>query len=142
MLVRRVCVLSLGFLPFACFSSDNSGPGPDSGFSFDAATFDAFFPDTSFPDGAIPDSAAEAAVDAPLDIPPAPVVVQVLSASGPEQGVNVVFQDATGAVITSGTTDATGRFGRVVPAGSMATVLLGNTANPNNMTVVGVQPGD
>jgi hypothetical protein len=134
----------------ACFSNNNSQPGSDAG----APRFDAGLPavDATLPrgpDGSAPEAApdtyvAEASVpDAPVpEAGPQPVTVVVHSALGPEQGVTVVFQDASGAVLFTGITDALGSASAFVPAGSQATALMGTVASPSLMTIQGVAPGD
>jgi hypothetical protein len=148
--MRRSACLLLLFLPAGCFSSSSGGPSPDASFNEQ--------PDAEFSDSAPAEATApaEASIDASLDattsdvtVPeasvdagPAPVTVAVSSALGPEQGVTVVFQDATGAILSSGTTDATGTASGGVPAGGQATVLLGTSLAPAAYTIQGVAPGD
>lgn len=78
------------------------------------------------------------------DAGPKPVTVMVFGASGAEQGVTVVFGDATGAVVgTPATSDSAGFVAQVLPAGATTiTALLGTATNPSPYTVLGVQPGD
>lgn len=132
----------------ACFSSNNptesrqpeidGSPGPtDAGF-----TADTTMPDASSP--APEASVAEAGADAAEEpTPPLVVTVVVLGPSGgAEAGKTIVFSDATGALVTTGTTDASGTVVQMLAAGSQATALLGTADSPQLVTVVGVQPGD
>lgn len=90
------------------------------------ATFDAGSPD-------VPDT---------YDAGPAPVTVVVRNEFALESGVSVVFQDATGAVIATAMTDATGSAAMVVPDGSQVTALVGTASAPSLTTVTQVAPGD
>jgi hypothetical protein len=140
---------SLAAVPLACSSSSPSGPAPDGGTSEDSgpsAADDASPSDAGSPDGSDGATAVDGSSDAGADSGDAaagPVVLRVLTPMGPEPGVNVVFQDATGnTVLGTGTTDATGRYSQLVPAGSQVTVLLGSTQAPQLFTIQGVEPGD
>jgi len=78
-----------------------------------------------------------------IDAGPAPVSVTVFLGGAPEPGVLVAFQDASGAVLGTATTDKKGTASRVLPAGSQVTVLLGSAATTLAIyTYVGVEPGD
>jgi hypothetical protein len=115
--------------------------------SFDAPEFDASMADVKTPEAAPAEAAAvEASTDAPIDASadasPSPVVVVVGGAQGYEAGVSVVFDDPTGAMLSTATTDATGRAARVVPAGSSVTVAAGSPTAPALFTFLSVQPGD
>lgn len=143
----------------ACFSSGSSGSS--GGATFDASE-DTTFPDSSpdvfspgedgGPDVGPTADATPPPQDASLDVPlgdaaetgPVAVAITVFGAGGPEPGVTVVYQDATGAVVgTPATTGATGTVSQPLPAGAaMITVLLGTGVNPAPYTVMGVQPGD
>ena len=101
--------------------ADATAPGTDSGPANDAA----------------PESDAGA-----VDSGPQPVTVRVVANGAPESGATIVFQDATGAVVTSGTTDATGSVTQLVTAGTQVTAVLGTAASPNLLTIEGVEPGD
>jgi hypothetical protein len=145
----RLSPLALLALPVAwvaCFSnSSGSGGGPN----VDASQ------DVTFPVG---DAAEDlATIDAPADAahdvtsggdaseagPPA-VSILVFGASGPENGVSIVFGDATGAVVGApATTGVQGLVNQALPPGaSTITALLGTATNPAPYTVMGVQPGD
>ena len=146
--VPPVAILGLASLPLACFSSDASPPAVD-----DASTpvppDDSGLPtgqDATVPtiDSGSSDAGADTATtpaDA-ADGAPAPVTVKVLLGAAPESEVLVVFQDATGAVLSSATTDATGTVSRIVAAGSQVTAALGTAQSPNLVTVEDVEPGD
>jgi len=71
-----------------------------------------------------------------------PARVLVLGASGPESGKTVVFEDSTGAVIDTATTDALGRAARQIAPGTQVTVLFGDATAPAAVTYVAAQPGD
>jgi len=136
----------------ACFSNSSSGSG--GGANFDASD------DTTFPDAPGPEAGPDAVnemtpppQDASVDVPvgndaseaaPGAVAITVFGATGPEQGVTIVYGDATGAVVgTPATTNATGMVDQALPAGAtMITALLGNANNPSPYTVMGVQAGD
>jgi hypothetical protein len=161
-LFRRLSRLSPLLVPLssavllACFSSSNppppagETPQPDGG----TPVADATVPDApaTVPDGgmepvpeAAPDAIAETgAADDPAT-PPAPVSVLVTSANGPEAGRMVVFSDASGQVISTQTTDATGVvLQEVFPSQAPVevTVLLGSPTTPSLFTVTGVQTSD
>ncbi len=139
----------------ACFSSSSSGSG--GGANFDASD-DTTFPDAPGPEAGpdVVDAANEMTPppqDASVDVPvvndaseaaPGAVAITVFGASGPEQGVTIVYGDATGAVVgTPATTNAAGMVDEALPAGAtMITALLGNANNPSPYTVMGVQAGD
>src|SRR5579859_450660 len=141
-------VLFLPALSVGCFSSSNGTPG-----SASDATADVDFSDTSVPEEAAMDSSIpmEASVDAPADVareaaPEAEaggVRVVVSSVAGAEPGVQVIVQDATGNVISTGTTDAAGAFSQSpIASGSQVTVLLGSPTAASILTIEGVEPGD
>ena len=124
-----------------CFSSSNT-PTPDAGANF----FDASLPETTLHDVGTRETATvvEAGFDAPLEASPQPlpVVVTVVGAAGPEQGITIVYGDSTGAVTGTATTGATGQASQVVPDGSMLTALLGDPLNSRPFTFMGVEAGD
>lgn len=138
----RAALLLFGCVPFVpvvaigCFDRLDADPQFDAGH-FDAPTFDAvIFPDGALPDVVLPDSSPD------VDAGPLPVKVIVLRNGAPEANVNVVFQDATGAVLEAKTTAIDGSASRVVTAGAMVTVVLGSVVSSQLVTVVGVKPGD
>jgi hypothetical protein len=165
-----LALASTAFL--ACSSSPSPGPevsGPeDGGATNDATAPDGSKPgdagrdaaDATTPDGSQPTGAADSGVDGASDAaggpdaadatpdaieePPPPTTVEVLvvNAAGPEMGVTVVFSDATGALITTGVTDANGTVVQQLAAGSQVTAELGQSYAPNLVTVAGVKPGD
>jgi hypothetical protein len=161
--MRRILALScaLPLVALACFSQSSGGGG--GGASFDASSdsigFDSSMPESSSPESSTPEGEApEAALDAPQEAAPivdsgvdvqdvvsepatAPVTVTVVSATGHEMGVPVVFQDDTGKVLGTPTTDKNGVASLVVPAGSSVTVLMGSASSPNLYTVLAVTPG-
>jgi hypothetical protein len=117
------------------------GAGPDS--SPDAPTGDASIEDSAAPDAASPDAGApDASEDAGVDAGPPPVSVTVQMGGVPEPGIVVVFEDSSGNVTTSLTTDVSGRASAVVVAGSQVTALLGTPSNPAPTTITSVSPGD
>lgn len=126
--------------------------GPDSTMAEPDAGPDATTPtpDGSTPDGSMPTGTLEAgpdASDASADVveepsPPQVVQVQVTNNAGREEGVTIVFSDATGALITTGVTDSNGTIVQQLATGSQVTALLGTTDAPNLLTVAGVKPGD
>jgi hypothetical protein len=152
----RACVLVLPAITLGCFGQSSGGGG--GGASFDSGTGDASFLDSTMPEmdsameaSPMPEAAVDAPVDSPADVAKeaAPeagftgLEVVVTTDSGPESGVTIVVQDATGAVVTSGKTDATGRVTfPTVAANSQMTAVLGPSTTASLVTVVGVQPGD
>ena len=146
---RHFLVLALPLAWVACFSNSSGGGGGPSfdastdGAEFDSSTVDSEPAEAGQDSPAPVDAVADVALDVPADVPVlTPVTVTVLGALGLESGVTVVYEDSTGAVTGTGTTNALGSASKVVPAGSMVTVLLGTAAAPNLYTAMGVQPGN
>ena len=142
-MLRRPALLLL-LAPVGCFSASSGGGSPP---GFDAAQNDAEFdsgttPETSVDSSTMDVTVMEASVDAPVEAGPQPVTVVVTNAAGPEQGVPVVFQQATGAVIASATTNAAGMVSQLQPAGVQVTVVLGTATAPSLFTIEQVAPGD
>jgi hypothetical protein len=142
-MLRRPALLLL-LAPVGCFSASSGGGSPP---GFDAAQNDAEFdsgttPETSVDSSTLDVTVMEASVDAPVEAGPQPVTVVVTNAAGPEQGVPVVFQQATGAVIASATTNAAGIATQLQPAGVQVTIVLGTAAAPSLFTIEQVAPGD
>ncbi|HTQ41339.1 MAG TPA: hypothetical protein VMI75_01190 [Polyangiaceae bacterium] len=147
----RFALLVLPVTWIACFSSSSGGSG--GGANFDASD------DTTFPDApgseAGPDvvnemtpppqdASVDVSIDVPMEAAAGAVAITVFGASGPEQGVTIVYGDSTGAVVgTPATTNAAGVVDQALPAGAtMITALLGNVDNPGPYTVMGVKAGD
>ncbi len=118
----------------ACVDDDPSNPG----FQFDGGGLDAASPDGTTPETGVP----PVGIDAGGDAAPAPVTVILTRAGAPASGVTVVFHDASGAVLDTRTTDASGQAAMVVPAGSQVTAVFGTVTNPELVTIAGVEPGD
>ncbi len=76
------------------------------------------------------------------DVGVQPTRIVVSTQFGPVVGALVVFQDSSGAVITTGTTDTLGRLARSLPPEAQVTVLTGPPTAPNAITFLAVQPGD
>jgi hypothetical protein len=155
----RFILFALPVTWVACFSNSSGGGG--GGASFDASADSPEF-DSSMPDSAPAEAGEEAAADAPVDtamiveaatdsgadvvdappdVGPAPITVAVVGFKGPEQGVTVVYGDATGAVQTTATTNAMGLAMTVLPAKNMVTVVLGTPSTPSLFTAIDVPPG-
>ncbi len=151
----RVLLPVLPFLPLtflACFSPSSGGSGGNADFD---ASSDAEFDSTS-PDGEPAEAAADVGVDVATEAGPIvdaavkpeaeagpqPITVLVSGALGYEQGVNVVFHDATGAPVATAMTGAQGTASTLLPNVTMATVLLGTPNAPAPYTVMGLSPGD
>ncbi len=146
-------LLVLPFAPLlgaACFSPGSGGNGPNTGFDSGITEFDGTAdaePDAS-PVEASADVGLEAApiVDAPVDVPveaaPQPITVVVAGNSGPESGIDVVWGDATGAVVGSPVQTTNGTAVTLLPNVTMATVLFGTAGNSSAYTIMGLQPGD
>jgi hypothetical protein len=136
---------------WGCFSSSSSGgpptnfTEPDSGTSFDSgAPVDSSVADVAA-DVTVDSSVPEASVDSsPIgaDTGTLSVTVVVTNASGPEPGVTVAFQDATGNVLSSELTGTAGTASSVALDGSQVTVVMGTPALPYLFTIQGVAPGD
>ncbi len=131
-----------------CFSGSSGGSSPDANFTQpDGETFDSSMnePDASV-DSSTPDVTVEAAMSDSgaheAEAGPSPVVVNVTSASGPENGVVVVFQDASGNVVSPTTTMGSGTASFLAAAGSQVTVVMGSAASPYLVTIQGIAPGD
>jgi hypothetical protein len=147
-----VGVLGLAIAPAGCFSSTATPPeGTDSGpLSQDDGGQPAIDATTPNSDGGTPP--VDAGVDSPavdagadtavVDAGPQPLTLTVLRLGSPEPGVNVVFQDDTGAVVTTAVTDTAGMVTQIVTPGSQVTALLGTVTTPNPVTIQGVAPGD
>ncbi len=142
------------FLPLtllACFSPSSGGGGNgDFDASFDAA-FDSSSPlpvpdaepveaaaDVAVEGGSIVDAAAKPEAEAG----PQPITVLVAGALGYEQGLSVVFHDATGAAVATATTDAHGAASTLLPTVTMVTVLFGTPNAASPYTVMDLAPGD
>jgi hypothetical protein len=141
-------LFGLAVVPLACFSNtdtpppadtDSGTPAPDGGVPEDDATMPTVDAGPGPADAGPVDTGTDVAV---VDAGPQPLTLTVLLSGAPEPGVNVVFQDVTGAVVTTATTDATGTVTQFVTAGSQVTAILGTTKNPNLVTIQGVAPGD
>lgn len=145
--LRRAAVAYFGAASVAAVllacASNNSAPGTSTGDS-GASGSDA---GPRGQDATVAD-AGSTAEDAPsgdaanADASGAAVTLTVLLGGAPEPGVVVVFQDTTGAVLSSATTDASGAVSQVVPAGSQVTAVMGTALAPNLVTIEGVEPGD
>ena len=146
---RRVIVL-FPLVWVACFSGSSGGNG---NAQFDAsfdASFDGTSPEAEPGEASTPEASADVtAEDAPsvdasveADAGPQPITVVVAGALGYEPGVNVVFGDATGAVLGAPVpTDSNGQARTQQPGVAMATVLLGTPSAPAPYTVMGLGPG-
>jgi hypothetical protein len=122
---------------FAC--DDTSSMTGGGSFTFDGGEFDRIapnYPDGAvIPDGAVPDADAEAIV--------LPVTVIVTANLKPEAGVVVVWHDANGAVLSTTTTDATGKAVSTGATPAMASALLGSEQGDTQVvTWTGVAAGD
>jgi hypothetical protein len=139
-------LLILAGAPFACGSSGDLSPTgtPDAGFvgSGDSGVQspDATAPSTD--GGVAPSPLADGGVDADASPDAGPLTVHVTSGGAPEPGTPIVFHDATGAVLSSATTDATGSVTQMMVPGGQVTAILGTLEDPSPVTVQEVQPGD
>lgn len=119
---------------FAC--EDESGSSSGGTFAFDSGP--------GF-DGSRPGQDAEP-LDAPADTTPSappPVTVLAVKSDGtPAQGLTVVFHDAAGAVLESGTTGADGKLASTGATPSMASILLTNGSTKHVITWTAVAAGD
>lgn len=126
-----VFALPLLGLVYACEETDT---GSSSG-SFDGGT-GAFDAGASTPDGAPPPSA-----DAAPEAGPTGVIVNVRSNAKPLADAAVILHDATGAVIATQKTDATGRV-TAAKAPAMVTVVGEVNGEKALLTYLGVAEGD
>jgi hypothetical protein len=119
---------------FACGDDDDDGAQPDAAGDIDAAaTIDA---DTT-PDATPPDAM----------IPPGEVTLTLLQDTTPLEGVDIVFSNADGTLISHMLTDSAGQATETVPYHAMITVLNAEVAGvgPSNYfsyTLATVLPGD
>lgn len=129
--------LAASLFAFACEDDPLNNPNPNVP---EAGAFDANRPP-------IPDSGgplADASPDGDAAQAQA-VTVVVATRKGPRAGVTVVFHDATGAVLETKTTDATGRAtsNAAGPIPAMATALLGKESGDREIfTWTAVEAGD
>lgn len=134
--LRGATLALLAISPFAYLAcSDDSAGG---GGSISLSTVDA---------STNPVADAAPAIDAGtvthVDAGPTTASVLVVTANKlPEPGVQVVFHDASGAVLGTETTDATGIATHPMPAGGSVTAVFGNATASNLVTILGAQPGD
>lgn len=143
---NHATLLLLASLPataLACFGSSSGGSTNPNLPPLDASTFDGSVEDAPA-DAPVADAAHDATHETSTpEAGTGPVTVKVLAVTGPEQGVAIVFGDATGAVMSSTSTDATGSAsGTVPPGGGQVTVLTGPAAYPWLLTYTGVMPGE
>jgi hypothetical protein len=114
----------------------------DAGIDATLSVLDGSTPDGSASDGSTPVGDRDAGHDAADAGEAGTVQIVVLSTGAPEQGVTVVFSDATGAFIAMAVTDAQGSVVQAIAAGTQVTALLSTRDAPNLVTVTGVKPGD
>ncbi len=111
-------------------AGQDAEPGTDATMT---TPMDAGVPETSRPDDVVVPDAA---------MVPTAVTVVVVNDRGPEPGVAVVFQDATGAVASTAVTDATGKASATAIAGGQVTAAFGSGLNLQLATIEGVAAGD
>ena len=111
-------------------TGQDAEPGTDATMT---TPMDAGVPETSTPDAVVVPDAA---------MVPTTVTVVVVNDRGPEPGVTVVFQDATGAVASTAVTDATGKASAAAIAGGQVTAAFGSGLNLQLATIEGVAAGD
>jgi hypothetical protein len=129
----------------ACVGDDDGQPPPagDSGIPVGDSGRPPINPnDATMPES---DGGTDAAVDAPpVDAGPQPLVVRVTLNGAPEANVPIVFNDVSGAYLSTAMTDASGSVSQIVTAGTQVTAVFGgaSTTQPSLFTVQGVAPGD
>jgi hypothetical protein len=143
--------LCLALFPAGCIANNSASVSDDGGPGLPSEDGSAPLGDATLGDGsseAAPPSDAPSSSDAPsdagadaADAAPEPLVVVVTKGGAPEQGVSVVFDDATGAYLSTATTDAAGTVSQIVTAGSQVSVLIGTTLSPDVITFEDVAPG-
>jgi hypothetical protein len=127
----------LAILPFAGCEDDPTSPAKDAGTDSPAHPVDGGpLPEV---DGSTPDGSV---FDAGQDAGPPPVTVVVTKGGLPDQGVNVIFQDASGMLVGTAITGADGTARSPVIDGSQLTVALGTTGNRQLITYLGIKAGD
>lgn len=132
-------LLAAGLL-FACEDDTSNGGGGT--FDPDSGTYQP--PPTTTPtneagtDSATPDASDGSDADAG----PQPLTVTVTRGNGPAVGVEVVFHDATGAVIGTATTDAAGKVVNTGPVPAQVSALLGGGSHRRIHTWTGVEDHD
>jgi hypothetical protein len=84
------------------------------------------------------DAAAEAGAP---EAGPLPVVVTITNHLGVESGVLIVFQDANGNVVATGTTNAAGQVTQLVESGSQVTAVMGSSPAPVHVDDQGIDAG-
>jgi hypothetical protein len=102
--------------------------------------------DESFTDGG-PDAPPDAEIDAPVDAPTmGTATITVRGMGNPVMGVNIVWNDPTGAVQTSETTDATGMASETIMTGSSVSIFVtvngGTTTRFITITYLAIEPND
>jgi hypothetical protein len=123
--------------------AEGDSPAPeDAGIDATLSGLDGSTPDGSGSDGSTPVADLDAGHDAADAGETGTVQVIVLSTDVPEQGVTLVFSDATGALVTTAVTDAQGSVVQAIAAGAQVTALLATREAPDLVTVTGVKPGD
>jgi len=131
--VTASLVLLAGALS-GCFSGSSSPaeqppePGTDAettptidAMALDAGTVDATMAMAT--EAGLPEAAPEAAVEAG----PAPVTVTIVNHLGPEPGVLIAFQDVTGHVVATGTTNALGQVTELLDTATQVTAVMGSS---------------
>ena len=120
---------------FACEGDPNTGPGPN--FQLDGST-------PAFDGGQQPFDSGTPIPDASPDAPSGPpsVTVTVMARSGPKADVRVVFHDATGAVLETKLTDASGKAKSTGALPAMASALLSSGGDRQIVTWTGLENGD
>jgi hypothetical protein len=146
---RAALLVSVGSVAaFACVSSSNDAPpNPDVDASVDQTDAGSFDASPTTPDAREDSTIVDAGQGldtGAVESGGANVVTVVVTTQltgAPESGVTVVFQDATGAVLGTTTTDANGSASQA-DVGGEVTVLLGTALQPVLVTIFGVQAGD
>lgn len=140
MRLRLLLLTSLASVAALVACEDDSGTPNPGTFDPDSGTYTP--PDASSQDASVPgDAGTDATTDAE---PPAPtdVTIHVASTSGPAAGVTIVFHDASGAVVGTAKTDATGTAKSSGATPAQVTALLGRGSARNLLTWTNVAAGD
>ncbi len=140
-LVFVTSVLSL--LPFVACDDPTNG-GKDGGNDGTAPGVDGSqlpAEDAGLPDNYIAqqDAGQGAGQDAG---PPTTATVVVTKSGAPDVGVSVVFQDVSGALVSTVVTGVDGKATSTVAAGGQLTVALGAAGSRQLVTYLGLKPGD
>lgn len=140
MRLRLLLLTSLAAIAALVACEDDSGTPNPGTFDPDSGTYTP--PDASSQDANVPqgDASPDATTDA--EPPATDVTVHVTNGKGPAANVTIVYHDASGAVIGTSKTDATGTAKSTGATPAQVTALLGRGSAKNLLTWTSVAAGD